>query len=70
MPTGAKDFIVELASEEARKAVPAFYFTLHDVEEDRCQSELLVEGTPGAAANLVAMLRDNLEYHIGIRDVE
>lgn len=70
MPTGAKDFIVELTSEEARKAVSAFYFILHDVEENRCQSELLIEGTPRSAANLVAMLRDNLDYHVSIWGVE
>lgn len=70
MPTGAKDFIVELTSEEARKAVPSFYFILHDVEENRRQSELLIEGTPRSAANLVAMLRDNLDYHVSIGDVE
>ncbi len=70
MPTGTKDFIVELASEEARKVVPALYFILHDVEERRCQSEMLIEGTHRAAANLVSMLRDNLADHVSARRVE
>lgn len=70
MPAGAKDFIVELTSEEARKVAPSLYFILHDAQESRRKSELLIEGTPRAAANLVSMLRDNLAYHVSIRDVE
>jgi len=70
MPERVKDFIVELASEEARKVALPFFFIVHDAEESERQSELLIEGTPRAAASLVSMLRDNLPYRVIVRRVE
>jgi hypothetical protein len=57
-----KDFIAELISEEARKAVEPYHFTLHDIFESENCSQLVVEGTNAAVENLMSVIKDNLPY--------
>ncbi len=59
-----RDFIAELASEEARKAISAHTFTIHEIVESRSSSRLLVEGSPKAVHNLCIVIRDNLPYQV------
>jgi hypothetical protein len=60
----ARNLIVELTGEEARKVAPSLYFTLHDAHESARSVELVVEGGRDAVYNLVEMLAENLPYHV------
>lgn len=59
-----RDFIAELTSEEARKAVKSLSFILHDIIESKRYSKMLIEGTKTAVQNLLLVLHDNLPYKI------
>lgn len=61
LSSGDRDFIAELASEEARKVVEPFQFILHDILESKRVSRLLIEGKRCALENLVEVLEDNLD---------
>ena len=63
----SRDFMVDLASEEARKVIPAFAFTIHDAHESKRYLKLLIEGSHAALLNLVSVLADNLPYRISHR---
>lgn len=63
----ARDFIVELASEEARTVIPSLSFTLHEVVESRRRSSLLIEGNHPALVNLAAMFKANCPYRVEFR---
>ncbi|MDD3492864.1 MAG: hypothetical protein PHZ19_05155 [Candidatus Thermoplasmatota archaeon] len=59
-----RDFIAELASEEARKMSGVYSFILHDIAESKRGSRILIEGAKTALTNLVSALEDNLPYKI------
>jgi len=61
-----RDFIVELVSEEARKAVSGNSFVLHDAIESTYYCRLLVEATRPALAELLRTMRDNLSHGITV----
>ncbi len=57
-----RDFIAELVSEEARKTIKSYRFTLHDIVESKRYSKMLIEGTKTALSNLLLVIKDNLTY--------
>lgn len=57
-----RDFIAELVSEEARKTIKSYRFTLHDIAESKRYSKILIEGTKTALSNLLSVIKDNLTY--------
>ena len=57
-----RDFIAELVSEEARKTIKSYGFTLHDIVESKRYSKMLIEGTKTALSNLLSVIKDNLTY--------
>lgn len=65
-----RDFIAELASEEARKTIKDYSFILHDIIESKRYSKMLIEGTKEAVKNLSAVIRDNLPYKITYRNCD
>ena len=59
-----RDFIVELVSEEARKATSGYSFVLHDVIESAKYCRLRIEASKPALAELRRTLKDNLPHRI------
>ena len=57
-----RDFIVDLVSEEARKAVTKYSFILHNVIESKNYSEIFAEGPWVAIKNLLSVIEGNLTY--------
>lgn len=63
----ARDFVAELASEEAQKVIPALTFAAHEIEESGLRSRLLIEVSWKALRNLRTGFEDNLPYRITLR---
>jgi hypothetical protein len=59
-----RDFIVELMSEEARKAPSGHSFILHDAIESANYCRLLVEATKPVLAKVRRTLKANLPHKI------
>jgi hypothetical protein len=59
-----RDFITELISEEARKAIESCRFILHNIVESERYSKILIEGTKTALTNLISVIKDNLPFRI------
>ena len=62
----SRDFIVELVSEEARKAISSHSFVLHDAIESTHYCRLLVEAPRPVLAELLRTMRDNLPHRITV----
>ena len=62
-----RDFIAELVSEEARKMRGDYSFIIHDIVESKRYSNILIEGTKSALANLLSVIKDNILYKITYR---
>ena len=59
-----RDFIAELVSEEALKAIKPYSFILDEMIESKKYCKIFIEGTRVAVNNLVLVLKDNLQYKI------
>ncbi len=54
-----RDFIADLASEEARSVTESYSFILHEIFESRHHCSVIIEGSKRALDNLLAVFRDN-----------
>lgn len=67
MSEAYKEFILDLASDEAHHVIAPLNFIVHDAIESKKYMKLLIEGTKASIENLLSVLRSNLPYKISYR---